>query len=76
MAPSSPLTIARAAVGPLDEDTLLAADTWSRRVRDRIPVPATDLATALTTIGAAIGPKGAMGPLHQASPHRTGSWRS
>ena len=47
-----------AAAGPLDLDTLLMAVDRSRRFRDRTPLLATDLATALTTMGATTGPDG------------------
>jgi hypothetical protein len=47
-----------AAAGPLDLDTLLNAVERSRRFRDRTPVLATDLAAALTAMGAVLGSDG------------------
>ena len=47
-----------AAIGQLDLDTLLEAVERSRRFRDPTPVTATDLATALTTVGALSSPDG------------------
>ena len=62
--PSSALRVARvaarvlAAVGPLEDDTLLAAVTRSRRFRHRTPLTATSLAAALSALGAVRGPDG------------------